>query len=633
MKRLALIVLAIVVALPLAGLVAAHFYLSGDALRRRIEAAVLKATGRELTIAGPVRLGWSLAPRIEADDVSLANPPGFSRPAMAHVDRVEARLELAKLLSRRVEVNGLTLAGPDVLLERDANGRANWDFSRPVPAHAAAEAPASLGPKFSVDVGEVTIDGAKLGLRGAQTIEVAAPHLTYDPGSGRVAGDLVFRNTALRVAGTVTAPAGAVQADLHVEGGGLKLALSGTNAASQVVADVADLSSLSVLTGAKLPALRDVHFETKAKLAPASLELTSLKLTSAQGDLAGTLTFAGSPRPTVRGALSSTRFDLDAFVPPTAAPTPAPTAGPVAPAAPKPADRVIPDTPIPYAALRGADAELQLNAAALTWHAKTYPGVAAHVALKDGVLRLDPATMVLADKTLSAQLQADAATQTVGAKIDAPGVPAAPVSALFGGPGASGNVDLHADLHGHGATWRAVAATLQGNAGLAMVDGAVDNAWLLDKLQDALRAANLPVEPGGDSKVRCAAIRAEAAGGKVQLQALTLDTSKLKLDGTGEIDLANETLDLHLRPTLRLGAALSVPVHVGGTLRTPKLVLDAGAIAPGRVGISIGGKPPSDTCGPALTLARGGQAGPLPATPEPADRRLKPADLLRGLLR
>lgn len=630
MKRALLILLATVVALPLAGLIAAHFFLSEDALRTRAEAAVLKATGRELTIAGPIRLGWSLTPTIEADDVSFANPPGFSRPAMAHLDRIEARIGLLPLLSHRIEVNGLTLAGPDVLFERDANGRANWDFSRPPPTQPAPAGPLSSGDKFVLDVGEVAITNAKLGLRGAQSLDLAAPHLTYDPGSGRVAGDLLFRGTTLHLSGTARATA----ADLHVEGTGLKLALSGTSAGSVLVADVADLSSLSALAETRLPPLQNVHFETHAKLAPDALALKGLKLTSIQGDLAGTLTFAGSPRPMVRGVLHSTRFDLDALTP--VAPAPAPAAlGPAVPAAPTPPDaRLIPDTPIPYAALRGADADLQLNADALSWRGDTYSGVVAHLALKDGKLLLDPASLVLGGKTLSARIDADAAAQTVGGKVDSPGLPAGPLSALFGGPGgASGTVDLHADLHGQGTTWRAVAATLQGSAGLAMVDGEIDNGWLLGKLQDALRAANLPIAAGGDSRVRCAAIRAEAAQGKVRLPTLTLEASKLKLDGTGTIDLAAETVDLHLRPTLLLGASLSVPVQVEGTLRAPKVTLDPGAISPGRVGISIGGKPSPDTCGPALASARGGEVGPSPSMPEPASRPLKPADLLRGLFR
>ncbi len=50
---------------------------------------------------------------------------------MATAARVEARVELLPLLSRRVEIARVTLVRPDILLETDANGRGNWQFDRP----------------------------------------------------------------------------------------------------------------------------------------------------------------------------------------------------------------------------------------------------------------------------------------------------------------------------------------------------------------------------------------------------------------------------------------------------------------------------------------------------------------------
>ena len=64
----------------------------------RIVEAVRRATGRDLILAGPIRLGWSLAPTLEAQDVSFANMPTGSRPAMATAARVEAQVKLWPLL-------------------------------------------------------------------------------------------------------------------------------------------------------------------------------------------------------------------------------------------------------------------------------------------------------------------------------------------------------------------------------------------------------------------------------------------------------------------------------------------------------------------------------------------------------
>ena len=112
-----------------------------EAQKPRIAAAVEAATGRRLTLAGPVGLKFSLVPTVTLEDVSLANMPGGSRPEMARVDRVEAEFALLPLLSRRLELRRVVLRAPDILLETDAEGRPNWAF-----APAGGAEPGSAAP-------------------------------------------------------------------------------------------------------------------------------------------------------------------------------------------------------------------------------------------------------------------------------------------------------------------------------------------------------------------------------------------------------------------------------------------------------------------------------------------------------
>lgn len=93
----------------------------------RIVAAVQAATGRELTINGPLRISLSVWPTIELSDVTLANLPGGTRPDMARVEHIAVRLSLPALLRRRIEVSKLTLIGPNILLEL-VHGQPNWEF-------------------------------------------------------------------------------------------------------------------------------------------------------------------------------------------------------------------------------------------------------------------------------------------------------------------------------------------------------------------------------------------------------------------------------------------------------------------------------------------------------------------------
>ncbi len=129
-----------------------------DAFRHRIEAAFERSTGRVLTIAGPLRLTLLPIPGLIADDVSVANLPGGSRPVMAHVERFEAHVALLPLFSGRVHVVGLTLTDPDLLLERLPDGTPNWRFTPEARRGAGPTSGATARDhrfRFAVD----TVDG------------------------------------------------------------------------------------------------------------------------------------------------------------------------------------------------------------------------------------------------------------------------------------------------------------------------------------------------------------------------------------------------------------------------------------------------------------------------------------------
>jgi uncharacterized protein involved in outer membrane biogenesis len=211
--RRALIALAVVVAVPLAGYATLRVLLRDDVLRPRLIAAVHQATGRDLTLSGPIGLKLSLVPTVTLEGVTLSNAPGGSRPQMLTARRVEARLALIPLFSRRVAFEQVTLIEPDLLLERDAQGRGNWVFAPAPPAEAPPPAretgrPAAPAAPVQLSVAAIGIEGGRLSWRdaGAARAEVldirtlllrapdpAAP-ITFD-------GQLALREVPLAVQG------------------------------------------------------------------------------------------------------------------------------------------------------------------------------------------------------------------------------------------------------------------------------------------------------------------------------------------------------------------------------------------------------------------------------------------------
>src|SRR6185312_4147725 len=104
--------------------------LDSDTLKARLIAEVRRATGRTMTISGAVGVRLLPMPTLTLDDVALASSPGFSRPDLVRIGRVEVSVRLLPLLWRRVELSRVTLLHPDLLLESDRSGHANWYIPR-----------------------------------------------------------------------------------------------------------------------------------------------------------------------------------------------------------------------------------------------------------------------------------------------------------------------------------------------------------------------------------------------------------------------------------------------------------------------------------------------------------------------
>jgi len=146
-------------------------FLDVDDYRGDLTALASESLGREVRIEGPLSLSLLPGVSFAATDISIANldGPGFSDRPLARLAAVDAELALWPLLSGRVEVARFVLRGPDILLERGADGRANWEFA--VQAEEAASeadtADAGNGPRLSAD--HVAIEGGRLSYRDGES--------------------------------------------------------------------------------------------------------------------------------------------------------------------------------------------------------------------------------------------------------------------------------------------------------------------------------------------------------------------------------------------------------------------------------------------------------------------------------
>lgn len=156
MRRLAIAIVTCVLAL-MAIVVLLLATLDIGRYRGLIETELSRMIGRDVALSGPMHLHLALQPTLVVERVAIANPPWASRPQFLTAERVEARVALLPLLSRRIDVDRLLVDGADLALEAAADGRRNWTFAAapPFPPSRSAwlvRSAAAAMPKLSGDL-------------------------------------------------------------------------------------------------------------------------------------------------------------------------------------------------------------------------------------------------------------------------------------------------------------------------------------------------------------------------------------------------------------------------------------------------------------------------------------------------
>jgi uncharacterized protein involved in outer membrane biogenesis len=161
LRKIVFIVGGIVVLLVVAVLVGPSF-VNWNQYKPQIAAEVEKATGRTLSIDGDLSLSVLPAPTLTAEGVRFANVEGGSGPDMMTLDALDVRVAFMPLLSGDIQVTSVTLVSPTILLEKLADGSANWEIQPAGDADAA-----DSGEAAATDAGET--DAAPAACRSAST--------------------------------------------------------------------------------------------------------------------------------------------------------------------------------------------------------------------------------------------------------------------------------------------------------------------------------------------------------------------------------------------------------------------------------------------------------------------------------
>ncbi|MCA3427721.1 MAG: AsmA family protein, partial [Roseomonas sp.] len=398
---------------------------------------------------------------------------------------------------------------------------------------------------------------------------------------------------------------------------------------------------------------------------PQNISLPRFQLTSPALVANAALTLGLAGRPHLTGQIEVTRLDLDALSP---APAPAPSPARPAPAAPAAGDgRIIPDIALPVAALNALDAELAFALRGITSRSLPQAALQTNLRLSNGALTLAPFNLTIPAGRIAGQVTVNAAANPAqfGLRLrsDGAGLDLAALSGALDGLGLRGRGDIAADLRGAGATTRAIAASLNGDLGLALVNARLEQGTAMEALGALLALLSPASQRLGAVELRCLALAFGATQGVAQSRALFMDSAIGQISGQAAINLRDESLNGRLDTNLRvLGVGLRAPVNLGGTLAAPRIGVAAGAAlgqtAMGLLGDTLTGRIATEPlgnllggagrnaeadCAEPLRIARLGADGPAPApraAPEAAQEAPRPGtpalpspvqDVLRGL--
>ena len=536
-------------------------------------------------------------------------PPERGPGTMATVARASASLRLWPLLARHVQLDSLRLQGPDIVLARSKSGDNNWTFTPPQ----------NDGPRWSFDIGQLRIDdgalgwsdgvknmalrarvdslrkpvsdtqpyGTRIGLSGYMNQGKAHAQIQAQ---GLMGPTLDLRQEKLHFPLRLVAKAGNLQAFAEgfldnprtLDGLDFQVRLRGRS-----MADLFDLTGL--LLPATPPFETSGHLVGSLQPGKAIWSYEKFQGKVGESDLSGDIQYtSGKPRPKLTGKMHSRQLRLVDLGPLVGAAPSGSTA------APKTSNgKVLPQIQFETAHWDKMDMDLQYDSAHIIRpQALPVQNLSVHALLNNGKLVLAPLKFGMAEGALSLDASIDSHAKPVAAQIKGQ-VQALKLSALF--PKVEemkkslGRLDGAISLNGHGESLAQWLGTGNGSVKLFVRDGTFSK-QLLDMA--GLNVGSILVSKlfGSDKEVqlRCAVADFNVQNGLAKPRIAKLATTEAIVEATGQISLAQESMNLRIVPeSLKWKFfSLRTPLYVRGSFAKPDVGLEPGPLA-ARAGAAV----------------------------------------------
>lgn len=547
-----------------------------------------RMTGRALEIGGDVRPSVWPVLGVRTGPVTVANADWSEAGPMLRAEGLAIAADMRALMRGEVRITGLTVEAPALVLERRADGVANWQGGG---APSGAE-PGAVAP-FAIDRAQIAggslrwIDhatGRDVTLTGIEA-EAALPGFD-GPASVTLRGavDGAPLGIAARVEGFGALLAGqVVPVDLRLTAGGSVVVLEGRAGTAPAVAegrleaDLADLGALAALAGGAAPDLpdglgrRDRRLTGQVTLAPQGsvhLRAGALQLDGNRLAVEADLTFP-APRPRLAARITAGTITLRGL-------------GGGGGGAASPDDPGWSAAPIDVSALGLVDAEASLAADALDLGlARTGPVRV--------TMQLDRARAVFETKGIAAYGGAVAGQfvvngrggLSVGGDLTLAGLAMEPLLRdLAGWDRLAAPGDLRVKFLGVGNSMAAIMASLSGDGRLALGRGEIRGLDLLGMLRTLDTGF---VGEGARTIFDSVTASFTMDRGVLRSDDLRMAAPLLDATGTGTVGIGARVLDYRLVPRAMAQAdgsgGVSVPLLITGPWSAPRFRLDLQSLA------------------------------------------------------
>jgi uncharacterized protein involved in outer membrane biogenesis len=581
------------------------YFLDWNEMRGPIGRYASARAGREVRIDGDLRVDlFHWQPHVEINQLYIGNPAWVGKPRGAAVKQAVVEFRLWPAIFGNLILPLVRLDQPDALVVRDPTGRSNWDSST-----SGAAASWHIPPinRFLVKDGHLEIDDQIRKLKFVGTIssqEQAGPSANRSGASNGSGGGNAFQLT-----GDGTLNGNKFLADVHggplinvdqskpyafaadITAGDTHAVLNGNVLhpfnLDQFNADISftgkNLSDLYYLTGLAIPQTPPYHITAQLSRDAALYRLHNMAGTVGASDLHGELTVdVAGVRPLLRGNINSRVLDfsdLGSLF----------GGGKVA----APGSGLLPDTALHTERLRQMDADISYTAASIRSRDFPLRGLATHIVLQNAILTLSPLSFGFPQGKLSGSLKIDARNDVPVTSVDARITDIKMENFI---PGAekpiSGLAEARAVLTGRGNSVHKVAASASGTATAVIPSGRFRKSLAEWLGIDVLNALSLTLTgDNSDTGLRCAVAHFGAKDGVLTSQQFIFDTDPVLVQGSGNVDLGKETLDLRLQgqPKHFQIFRLRAPITVRGSLQHPAIGVDAGqAAVQGAIGLGLG---------------------------------------------